>query len=173
MLIESVGSERFKIRNVVQAAPVVIAEVETLPDDDDENGADEIATKLAAAVAEAFNALLRLNLRMGLVRRSALLAKEGAFVATGPGPDEVEAAGLAEKSPSALSWWVASYFVDSPSHQQALLQEPSTRTRLRALLEVLSGSARYLRARAAVEGALAGGSGSGGSEDGPPPGGPD
>jgi ATP-dependent Lon protease len=170
LLVESTGGERFKIASLSATAPVVVATVETLPDDD---GGDAVAAALATAVGTAFTDLLRLNLRLGLVRRAALLAKpDGAFVSAGPGADEVDAAGLAGKGPAALSWWVASHFVDSPAHQQALLQEVGTRPRLRALLEVLAGSARYLRARAAVEGALAGG---GGGEDPaqPPAGGPD
>ena len=152
LLVESTGGERFKILDLVAAAPVVIADVETLPDSAEGGAADPTAEALAAAVVSAFTDLLKLNLRLGLVKRTALLAKPGGeFTATGPGVDEVAPAGLSGKSPDAVSWWVGSHFADSPAHQQALLQEDCARTRLRASLEVLAGSARYLRARAAVD----------------------
>ena len=98
------GVERFRIRNVIQRTPVVVAEVEVLPElledakgkageseaelrarrngengdeneDDEEEEGPQDAESLARAVADAFRELIAINMKMGLIDRAALAEK--------------------------------------------------------------------------------------------------
>lgn len=222
LFVESVGVERFRIKSVVQTSPIVVAEVEILPellddasgkagdDDDDverrnrnkgggggnEDGDDDggerdskDAATLAGEVADAFRALIALNLKMGVIKRSDLADKwkasvspSSASVDGGKNDDEeapLEPPELSTLGPAALSHWVSAFFNDSPTMQQVLLQEDSVPKRLRSLLDVLEGTVKFFRAKAAIE-AVSGGSGGSSSSSSsdsdspsPPPGGPD
>lgn len=98
------GVERFRILNVVQRAPVVVAEVEVLPElledargkagesdeevrarlsgggtggenEEEEEEGPQDAESLARAVADAFRELIAINMKMGLIDRAALAEK--------------------------------------------------------------------------------------------------
>ena len=97
---ETLGVERFRIRNVLQRAPIVIAEVEVLPElledalgkagesedeartsangdegEEEEEEGPQDAESLAKAVANAFRELIAINMKMGLINRAALADK--------------------------------------------------------------------------------------------------
>ena len=200
LFVESRGVERFRILSVLQRTPVVVAEVEVLPElledargkageseeevraseetEEEEQGPQD-AESLARAVADAFRELIAINMKMGLINRAALADKWKVVESESRGEDDsllpIEPPELSTLGPAALSHWVSAYFADSPVHQQVLLQEDSVPRRLRSLLDVLRGTVGFLRAKAALEAVGGGGmdSGSGGSASPPLGRGPD
>lgn len=201
LFVESRGVERFRILSVLQRTPVVVAEVEVLPElledargkageseeevraseetEEEEEQGPQDAESLARAVADAFRELIAINMKMGLINRAALADKWKVVESESRGEDDsllpIEPPELSTLGPAALSHWVSAYFADSPVHQQVLLQEDSVPRRLRSLLDVLRGTVGFLRAKAALEAVGGGGmdSGSGGSASPPLGRGPD
>ncbi|WIA15556.1 hypothetical protein OEZ86_004158 [Tetradesmus obliquus] len=186
MYVTNKGIERFKVTKVVKQQPVLVCEVEVLPEDDDQS--DE-AKALAAQVADLFRNVLRLHLK---IARAKLRpgASRGSSAAAEPlnseAEDEViEAMELTESSPSQLSYWIAHAFSDSRLTQQTLLEVNKTMERLQEEKALLEGTLKYYSAATALEGVFGGGSGSSSasstegakgassSEVQPPPGGPD
>lgn len=146
LLINTVGRERFRIDKVVEERPVLVCDVEVLPDDNDNT--DE-AKELAEVVADLFRNVVRLSVKL----------KEA------PVPPELaEPSQLTTLTPSQLSFWVASLFAGNPYNQQALLEEDNTMKRLKTEEELLSSTLKYLSAQAALQSAF-GGSGSSGEGD--------
>ncbi|CAL5229221.1 g12504 [Coccomyxa viridis] len=138
MGIETIGRERFRILSVKQEKPVLVCEIELLDEDDDSS------TQLiqqADEVRELFRALIQLHTKRGKVKPEDAEQYE---------PEE-----LRQLGPRNLSFWIASNFRETPQQQQILLQENSTAQRLEYEKKVLDGSVNYLRAKLAVEGALA------------------
>eukprot|EP00775_Hariotina_reticulata_P008862 gene8862-9041_t len=180
------GIERFKVTKVVNERPVLLCEVEMLPEDDDTS---EEATQLAAEVADLFRNVLRLHLKMNKNKtsrrsssgRSGLSPTSTADQLSSEAEDEsLEALELTESSPQQLSFWIAHVFSESKYTQQALLEEDNTIVRLTAEKKLLSSTLKYYTAATALEGVFGGGGGGGGgetttasSEVQPPPGGPD
>ncbi|KAI8463336.1 MAG: PUA-like domain-containing protein [Monoraphidium minutum] len=176
ILVVNKGLERFRVTKVVKERPVLICEVEVLPEDED--GGDEAAA-LAGQVAEAFRGVLRLHRKMRRGDRGMLGAAERGAGLGGAGPGEPEdepeePEELTELAPAALSYWIASVFGEHPATQQALLEEASTLERLKREAEVLGQTLSFYSAAAALEGVFSGDGGAGGAPPpAPPAGGPD
>ena len=155
MAINTKGVQRFKILSVIASAPIVTARVEILSDGDDAD--TPAAAAAAASVADAFRALLALNLRLGLIDRAAVASRwtpQAKRDSDGSGSDDdgaLEPPELATLAPAPLSFFLASYLADSPLAQQAMLQDDSTVARLQSLKEVIEGTVSFLRAKAAVD----------------------
>lgn len=145
MSVNNQGIERFKVLRIKEQRPVMIAEVEVLPEDEPDESEVE---GLAAEVVQLFSGLLTLNIKMGRVKRVDILSKWGV-------DEEVLKTQILEGlKPVELSYWIAAIFQENTLHQQTLLQEPLTSERLKQEKEVLSGTVAYLAARHAVELAL-------------------
>jgi ATP-dependent Lon protease len=153
LLVQSVGRERFQIREVVQEKPLLICDVAQLPEDDDTS---EEAAALAVDIATSFRQVLRLSAKL-----------RDAPVPAGVA-DPVQ---LQDLGPRELSFWVASLFAGNPYNQQALLEEENTLKRLATEQELLSSTLKYLSAQTALQSAFAAGGAEG--ESAPPLGGPD
>jgi Lon protease-like protein len=156
MLIESIGKERYKILNVVEQQPVLVCDVEVLPEDDDSG--EDLKT-LAGEVAQLYRDVARISMKL---RDAPVIA------------DASEPPALTTLGPRDFSFWVASLF-SGAYNQQALLEIDTTTERLKAESELLGNTLKYLTAQSALQSAFtgAGDSGSGGGE-GPPAGsGPD
>ena len=153
MAINTKGVQRFKILSVIASAPIVTARVEILSDGDDAD--TPAAAAAAASVADAFRALLALNLRLGLIDRAAVASRwtpQASRDSDGSDDDgALEPPELATLAPAPLSFFLASYLADSPLAQQAMLQDDSTVARLQSLKEVIEGTVSFLRAKAAVD----------------------
>eukprot|EP00884_Botryococcus_braunii_P005592 jgi/Botrbrau1/15033/Bobra.320_2s0007.2 len=145
MSVNNKGVERFKVLRIKEQRPVMIAEVEVLPEDVPDES--EVET-LAAEVVSLFSSLLSLNIKMGRVKRVDILSKWGVD------EEVLKTQVLTRLKPTELSYWIAAIFQENTLHQQTLLQEPLTAERLKQEKEVLSGTVAYLAARQAVESAL-------------------
>ncbi|KAF6266312.1 hypothetical protein COO60DRAFT_1456644 [Scenedesmus sp. NREL 46B-D3] len=182
MYVTNKGIERFRVRNVVRKLPVLVCDVEVLPEDDDQS--DE-AKALAAQVADLFRNVLRLHLKMSKAkpRQGASRGSSASSEAlNSDAEDEVlEAAELTELSPSQLSYWIAHAFSDNRLTQQGLLELNKTRERLQDEKALLENTLKYYSAAAALEGVFGGPKSppseaqeaKDASELQPPPGGPD
>ncbi|KAF8057912.1 Lonrf1 [Scenedesmus sp. PABB004] len=185
MYVTSKGLERFRVTSVIAERPVMLCEVEVLPEDDPD--ASDEAKALAGEVGELFRNVLRLHVKVTKSRAAA----RGAG-ARGPGAaaasaaessdaedESMEPLELTELGPRELSYWIAHAFTDSRYTQQALLEEDSTMTRLGAEKELLAQTLKYYTAATALEGVFSaapggGGGGAAAGEAAPPPaGGPD
>ncbi len=144
LMINTVGKERFRIEDVVEERPVLICDVEILPDDDDTS---EEAVLLAEQVAELFRNVVRLSVKL----REAPVP-----------PELADPTQLTTLAPSELSFWVASLFAGNAYNQQAILEENNTIKRLQTEEELLSSTLKYLSAQAALQSAFGG---SGGEEE--------
>lgn len=151
MVIDSIGKERYKILEVVEQKPILVAKVEILDEDDDTS---EAASTLAKDVAQLYRDVASLSLK---------LKDQSVNV-----QDMEEPAALSTYGPRELSFWVASLFAGNPYNQQALLEVESTRERLEAESEILSSTLKYLSAQVALQSAFGEGSDTGGT--GPSPG---
>lgn len=138
MLIATKGAERYRIKEVVEERPVLVCEVEFLPEDEDTG---PIATELAREVSQLLKDTLALKTKMN---KKGIQVDESLLV-----PSQLD-----ELGPSELSFWIASLFADSPMQQQLLLEEDSTATRLTRLRDILDGTVKYLRATSALESAF-------------------
>lgn len=145
MLIENIGRERFRIVEVVEEKPVLVAKVEFLTEDDD--SAQE-TVGLAQDVAQLFKDVVQLSVKL----------KEADVE-----PEVMEPKELDSLRPRDLSFWVASLFAGSPYNQQALLEENDTVKRLTVEKELLENTLKYLSAQSALKSAF-GGEGSSGVE---------
>ncbi|KAL3148884.1 hypothetical protein ABBQ32_001754 [Trebouxia sp. C0010 RCD-2024] len=131
------GLERYKIMKVVQKQPILIAEVEMMPAEDD---ASPKARQLAAELVTIVKQLIELNVKARKIK-----ADESDL-----NPPE-----LNDLYPTRLSFFVASLLLDNYMQQQALLSLENTVERLEVEIEVLGNTLRYLSARFALQGAFA------------------
>jgi Lon protease-like protein len=141
LMINTIGRERFRIEDVVEERPVLVCDVEILPDDDDKS--DE-AVLLAEQVAELFRNVVRLSVKL----REAPVP-----------PELADPTQLTTLAPSDLSFWVASLFAGNAYNQQAILEEDNTIQRLKTEEELLSSTLKYLSAQAALQSAFGGSGG--------------
>ncbi|KAL4430787.1 hypothetical protein ABPG75_006043 [Micractinium tetrahymenae] len=156
ILVNNIGRQRFKIVEVVEEKPVLICDVEYLPDAEDEEANSPEAHELAKEVSDLFRNVVSLSVKL----------KDSTV------PDEIaNPRQLAELAPRELSFWVASLFAGNPYQQQALLEEETAMGQLKAVKELLGGTVKYLSAQAALRSAFK--STGSGSDIAPPPGGPD
>jgi len=144
LMINTIGKERFRIEDVVEERPVLVCDVEILPDDDNKS---EEAVQLAEQVAELFRNVVRLSVKL----REAPVP-----------PELADPSQLTTLAPSELSFWVASLFAGNAYNQQAILEENNTIKRLQTEEELLSSTLKYLSAQAALQSAFGG---SGGEEE--------
>jgi len=152
LLVNNKGCEKFKVLRVVKEKPVLVCEVETVPEEDEH--ADGIAS-LAKEVAQLLRDTIKLNVKM-----QSLDVEEERL-----SPKELDSLG-----PKELSYWVASFFQDVKLLQQNLLEEDSTLKRLKKEKDILAETVKYYSAAAALKGAFSsdtegGGGGTGGGDD--------
>eukprot|EP01024_Parvocaulis_polyphysoides_P006400 TRINITY_DN11708_c0_g1_i2.p1 TRINITY_DN11708_c0_g1~~TRINITY_DN11708_c0_g1_i2.p1 ORF type:complete len:293 (-),score=25.67 TRINITY_DN11708_c0_g1_i2:250-1128(-) len=136
LLVVNKGVERYRIRNVVQEKPVLICEVEILPEDDDQSA---VATELQNEVVDLFVNIQKLNLKMKSLGDDTKL---------------VDPNSLKKMSPRMASYWITSLFHNSQMHQQALLEMHSSRERLAKLKDILEQTQKYLTAASALKSAF-------------------
>jgi Lon protease-like protein len=132
LLVNTRGTQRFRILKVVQQMPVVVAECEILDEPDEEDSVE--AHVLQEEVTEKFRAVWQLSNK---IRKQ---------------PTDAVPRELGQLGPKAFSYWIAGMFGNSSQQvQQLLLQEDSIITRLRNLSEMLGKHIDYLRAAVALE----------------------
>ena len=149
MLIENIGRERFKIKDVVEEKPILVCEVEYLDDEDSESEAGRV-NEMRDEVAQLFRDVVKLSTKL----------KEISDV----DPELLEPKELETLSSRDLSFWVASLFAGSPYNQQALLEENSSLKRLEVEKELLENTLKYLSAQSALQSLQFGGA-EGGADD--------
>lgn len=165
------GIERFEIKKVVREKPVLVCEVEVLPEDND---CSEEVTALAKEVADLFRNTLRLNLKM-VKAKAEKAGRSASSLVSDSEDDPLEPEELTTLSPSQLSYWMAHVFAafmpsqESRLLQQMLLEEDSTKDRLEKEKDVLGQTLKFYSAASALEGVFSSGS----ETVQPPPGGPD
>lgn len=137
MVVTTKGTERFKITSVIKEKPVLVCEVEVLPEDNDTS---EQAKTLASEVADLFRETLRLHMKV-----------QGREVA---GEELQEPEGLADRSPAEVSYWIAGTFLDNRDLQLLLLEENSTVKRLELERDILKKTVQYYVAVTAVNSAF-------------------
>ncbi len=130
MNLMTMGERRFKIVDVIQEQPYIIATIEYLED----NGASEKADVLVKDIASVLKEILRLS--------SKLVDKE------------FEIQGTIPEDPVELSYWVAANFYGSPDDQQELLEMSGTEARLKEELAVLDSARKHLAAKVSLKDAL-------------------
>ncbi|DBB09509.1 hypothetical protein WJX82_002679 [Trebouxia sp. C0006] len=146
------GLERYKIMKVIQKQPVLIAEVEMMPEEDDTSPQ---ARQLAADLVTIVKQLIELNVKMRKIKAT---------------ESELNPPELTDLHPTRLSFFLASLLLDNYMQQQALLSLDSTVERLEIEKEVLGNTLKYLSARYALQGAFApAATGSEGEADKQPP----
>ncbi|KAI8466929.1 MAG: hypothetical protein J3K34DRAFT_524170 [Monoraphidium minutum] len=185
ILVVNKGAARFRVTKVVKERPVLICEVEVLPEDEDDSLE---AKELAEQVAALFRNVLRLFRKVKLAQASKAAGAAGpaagaaaaaAAAAAGGGggveasEDDIEE--LAELdaavgNPTRLSYWIASVLGEHRLTQQVLLEEDTTMGRLLKEAEVLGQTVKFYSAATALESVFSSG-GDGGAA--PPAGGPD
>ncbi|GLI60943.1 hypothetical protein VaNZ11_003181 [Volvox africanus] len=133
IFVTSKGRERFRILSIVKDRPIMIAEVEELPEDEAEG--EEVAS-LAEEVADLLRSTIRLNVKLNNLEAS---------------EDQLEPEELAGLGPRDMSYWIASFFGDIKVLQQSLLEENSTVKRLNREKEILSDTVRYYSATVALK----------------------
>lgn len=136
MITYNRGVSRYKILKVTQKIPVVIAEVEMMPQEDDTSPK---ARQLAADVATVVRQLTQLNVKMRKVKAD---------------ESDINPPELSDLYPTRLSFFVASLLLDNQMQQQALLTVESTIERLEIEKEVLENTLKYMSARFALQGAF-------------------
>lgn len=132
LFITNKGRERFRIISVVRERPIMIAEVEELPEDAADS--EEVGA-LAKEVADLLRSTIRLNVKLNNIQAS---------------EDQLEPEELAGLGPRDLSYWIASFFGDVKGLQQKLLEESSTVERLKVEKGVLSDTVNYYSASVAL-----------------------
>jgi Lon protease-like protein len=147
ILIDNLGRERYKILEVVEERPVLVCKIQyldsTLEEEDkkkgDNNNSDEEEKELAVKAAELFKSVVQLSIKL---RDSPL-------------PSEVaDPSQLRELSPRDLSFWMASLIAGNPYQQQALLEEETTMDRLKAVVDLMESTLKYLSAQSALQSAF-------------------
>ena len=152
MLIENVGRERFRIKDVVEEKPILVCEVEYLEDEEpgtDAYGAE--AKELRDEVAQLFRDVVKLSTKLKDIPDA--------------DPELLEPKELETLSSTDLSFWIASLFAGSPIQQQAILEENSSLNRLKVEKELLENTLKYLSAQSALQSLSFGGSSSEGAGD--------
>lgn len=139
MVIDSIGKERYRIVEVVEQKPILVAKVEILNEDEDTS---DTAKSLASEVAQMYRDVAKLSLKL----------KDD----TAQLENIEEPAALATYGPRELSFWIASLFAGNPYNQQALLEVNSTMERLEAECEILNSTRKYLSAQLALQSAFNG-----------------
>ncbi|GFR48354.1 hypothetical protein Agub_g10243 [Astrephomene gubernaculifera] len=129
------GRERFRVLSIVRERPIMIAEVEELAEEAEEEGGEEVSA-LAREVSDLLRSTVRLNVKLNNIEAS---------------EDQLEPEELAGLGPRDLSYWVASFFADIRVLQQSLLEEDSTVKRLRREKEILAETVRYYSATVALK----------------------
>jgi len=130
MNLMTMGERRFKIVDVVQEQPYIVATIEYL----DDNGTSEKADVLVKDIASVLKEILRLS--------SKLVDKQ------------FEIQGTIPEDPVELSYWVAANFYGSPDDQQELLEMSGTEARLKEELAVLDSARKHLAAKVSLKDAL-------------------
>jgi ATP-dependent Lon protease len=130
MNLMTTGERRFKIVDVIQEQPYIVATIEYL----DDNGTGEKADLLVKDIASVLKEILRLS--------SKLVDKE------------FEIQGTIPEDPVELSYWVAANFYGSPDDQQELLEMSGTEARLKEELAVLDSARKHLAAKVSLKDAL-------------------
>lgn len=130
MNLMTTGARRFKIVDVIQEQPYIVASIEYLDDQEPTEKAD----KLVKDIAEVLKEILRLS--------SKLVDKE------------FEIQGTIPEDPLKLSYWVAANFYGSPDDQQELLEMSGTEDRLNEELAVLDSARKHLAAKVSIKDAL-------------------
>jgi ATP-dependent Lon protease len=130
MNLVTVGMRRFKIIDVIEEQPYIIAKIEYQSDP----SAGEKGKLLAGEIKGTLVEILRLSSR--------LADKE--FAITGDVPDD----------PAQLSWWVAANFYGSPTDPHALLEIGEPEKRLEEELLVLNAAKKHLAAKVSLKNAL-------------------
>lgn len=130
MNLMTTGERRFKIVDVIQEQPYIVATVEFLED----NGAGDKTDVLVKDIASVLKEILRLS--------SKLVDKE------------FEIQGTIPEDPVELSYWVAANFYGSPDDQQELLEMSGTEDRLKEELAVLDSARKHLAAKVSLKEAL-------------------
>jgi len=133
MNLQTTGMRRFKIVDVIQEQPYIIASIEYL-DEETEEDAGAKAQTLVKDITTVLREILRLS--------SKLVDKD--FEIQGDIPDD----------PVELSFWVASNFYGSPDDQQELLEMSGTEDRLKEELLVLDSARKHLAAKVSLKDAL-------------------
>ncbi len=130
MNLVTTGLKRFRIVDVLEEQPYIVASVQYLSDT--ETG--EKAVTLVDSIKSTLVEILRLS--------SKLVEKD--FEIQGKIPDD----------PAKLSYWVASNFYGSPNDQQELLEICDTEHRLTEELAVLDSARKHLAAKVSLKDAL-------------------
>ncbi len=130
MNLITVGLHRFRIVDVLEEQPYIVASIEYLNDTQTGDKAIYLVDNIKKTLVE----ILRLSSR--------LVDKE--FEIQGSIPDD----------PAKLSYWVASNFYGSPSDQQELLEMCDTEDRLSEELAVLDSARKHLAAKVSLKDAL-------------------
>jgi len=150
LFVTNKGRERFQIKSVIKEKPVLLCEVEVLPEDEEIDQSPE-ARELAKEVSDLLRATIKLNVKMNNISAS---------------EDALEPEELAELGPRDLSYFIASFFSDVKLLQQNLLEEDSTMARLRREKEILGETVRYYSAASALKMAFSTGGPAEGSAEG-------
>jgi ATP-dependent Lon protease len=130
MNLLTTGARRFKIVDVIQEQPYIVASIEYLDDPE----TSEKATVLVKDIASVLKEILRLS--------SKLVDKD------------FEIQGSIPEDPVELSYWVAANFYGSPDDQQELLEMSGTEDRLSEELAVLDSARKHLAAKVSIKDAL-------------------
>lgn len=130
MNLMTTGVRRFRIVDVIQEQPYIIASIEYL----DEPKAGAKAKGLVKDITAVLKEILRLS--------SKLVEKD------------FEIQGSIPEDPVELSFWVASNFYGSPDDQQELLEMCGTEARLREEFMVLDSARKHLAAKVSLKDAL-------------------
>jgi len=151
ILIDNLGRERYKILEVVEERPVLVCKIQYLDstleeedkkkngDNNNNNNSDEEEKELAVKAAQLFKSVVQLSIKL---RDSPL-------------PSEVaDPSQLRELSPRDLSFWMASLIAGNPYQQQALLEEETTMDRLKAVVDLMESTLKYLSAQSALQSAF-------------------
>ena len=153
MLIENVGRERFKIKDVVEEKPILVCEVEYLEDEEPGTEAyEKESNELRDEVAQLFRDVVKLSTKLKDIPDA--------------DPELLEPKELETLDSKDLSFWIASLFAGSPIQQQAILEENSSLNRLKVEKELLENTLKYLSAQSALQSlSFGGGPGSSGAGD--------
>lgn len=130
MNLVTTGLKRFRIVDVVQEQPYIVATIELL----EEPATGEKATHLVDDITRTLKEILRLS--------SKLVDKD------------FEIQGSIPEDPLKLSYWVASNFYGSPNDQQELLEMCDTEDRLKEEYLVLDSARKHLAAKVSLKDAL-------------------
>ena len=126
MLISVAGEERFRILEITQREPFLIAQVEVLEEDVDITIPSKDMETIREAVTQHIRLLL--GLRGGWIREATM-----------------------PKAPVSLSYFVGSLIQSGLAEKQALLEETSTVRRLETEMRLLESEAKALRERVVRE----------------------